>query len=62
MFELNASTGWNLSRKLRFDVYYLFTKRSGGGNEISTVATPLGFTTATNYYENQVGINFSYAF
>jgi hypothetical protein len=60
LFGLTVSTGINLSQKLRMGVFYGFTQRTGAGNTNSNSGTSA--VTGGNYYENRVGINFSYAF
>ena len=64
LFGLTASTGWNLSRKLSVNVYYQLTDRAGGGSGTGAPSngSTLGTGSAGSYYENRVGVNFTYAF
>jgi hypothetical protein len=64
LFGLTASTGWNLSRKLSVNLYYELTDRASGGNGsgVPSNGPTLGTGSAGSYYENRVGVNFTYAF
>lgn len=62
LFGLNATTGWDLSKKLKMSVYYEFTTRNGADTNNSTTSSAVSTGVAGNYSENRLGVNFSYAF
>ncbi len=63
LFRVGLSCGYNLTEKLAMSAFYEFVSRTGGGeNEDSEFDNGLVGGTASDYFQNRVGISFSYAF
>lgn len=63
LFRATVSFGYTLTRKLSMSAYYEFVTRSGGGEVAGSAFTGgINDGTAGDYYQNRIGINFSYAF
>lgn len=61
-FGFGIFTGYSLSKKLRMDVFYQFVARNGGGGDNQNARIEGVDATAGDYYQNRVGVNFTYAF